>query len=222
MNFVRFGLVFGAAALTCAAADRSGPPRGEAADKTVRLQATAWLDKASIRQAVGEELPAGIVVIEVKLTPAAGRLPIVRDDFLLRSDRDGQRATPYEPSQIAGDAVLRVTTTYDGGGVVQEDRGPAWGGLGGGRPSRLPGSNSPGIGNTASAESADSAIEANPSARPKANPLLAALKQKILPEKEIEGETTGLLYFLLEGKQKPKDIELLYKTPAGRLSVRFK
>lgn len=221
MKSVWIGLFLGAAAV-CVAADKTGPPKGEAADKVVRVEATAWLDKASIKQAIGEELPPGIVVLAVKLTPAAGKLAIVRDDFLLRSDRDGQRATPYEPSQIAGDAVLRVTTTYDGGGVVQEDRGPAWGGLGGGRPGRLPGSNSPGIGNAASAEGADSAIEANAGGKPKANPLLAALKQKILPEKEIETETSGLLYFLLEGKQKPKDIELLYKTSAGRLSIRFK
>jgi hypothetical protein len=54
------------------------------------------------------------------------------------------------------------------------------------------------------------------------NPLLAVLKEKVLAEKEITAPLSGLLYFLLEGKHKPKNLELMYKGPAGRLSLRFK
>jgi hypothetical protein len=56
----------------------------------------------------------------------------------------------------------------------------------------------------------------------KENPLLAVLQEKVLAEKEITEPLSGLLYFLLEGKHKSKDLELLYKGPAGRLPLRFK
>jgi hypothetical protein len=52
--------------------------------------------------------------------------------------------------------------------------------------------------------------------------LLAVLKEKVLAEQEITEPLSGLLYFLLEGKHRPKDLELMYKGPAGRLSLRFK
>jgi hypothetical protein len=48
------------------------------------------------------------------------------------------------------------------------------------------------------------------------------LESKILPDKETKDPVEGLLYFLLEGKNKPKDLGLLYKGPAGRLAMDFK
>ena len=54
------------------------------------------------------------------------------------------------------------------------------------------------------------------------NPLLDTLEDKILPEKQITEPLDGLLYFFLEGKHKAKDIELVYRGPAGRLSLQFK
>jgi hypothetical protein len=54
------------------------------------------------------------------------------------------------------------------------------------------------------------------------NPLLAVLTAKILPEKEITDTISGLLYFQMVGKLKPKDLELHYKGPAGKLALRFK
>jgi hypothetical protein len=47
------------------------------------------------------------------------------------------------------------------------------------------------------------------------------LKEKILPEKETDAPVSGLLYFPME-KQKLKDLELIYKTPEGKLTLRFK
>ena len=55
----------------------------------------------------------------------------------------------------------------------------------------------------------------------KETPLLKALKEKILPEKEIADPITGQLYFLIEGKQKLKDLELFYRGPGGKLSLKF-
>ncbi len=56
----------------------------------------------------------------------------------------------------------------------------------------------------------------------KENPLLATLKERMLPEKTGSEPVAGLLYFPLEGKHKPKELELVYRGPAGKLSIRFK
>ena len=55
----------------------------------------------------------------------------------------------------------------------------------------------------------------------KENPLLAVLKEKVLLEKETNEPVTGLLYFILEGKHKPKDLELIYKSQGQRLILDF-
>ncbi|MEZ5353074.1 MAG: hypothetical protein R2762_10600 [Bryobacteraceae bacterium] len=225
MKYICFAVcVLAASALATGAqgADKSGPVRGEGSDKHVRVEATAYLDRDSIRQAVGMEMEEGFIVIEVKVTPAEGhKLNLMRDDFLIRSDKDGQRGTPYSPTQIAGSSVLVVKTGYSGGAVAQQSRGPSWGGLGGGMPGQLPGGGPSGIGNTASQESAVASVEDGP-LKEKGNPLLPLLEKNILAEKEIEAPVSGQLYFLLEGKHKTKQVELLYKTPSGRVSVRFK
>jgi hypothetical protein len=204
--------------LALAAGETKGPPKGEGSDKFVRIEATAFIDKASASQAVGGILDDGIVVVEVKLTPAEGKkLTIDRDDFLLRSDRSGERSTPYSPSQIAGSSVMRVSSRSinTGSGVQTQNTGPGGGG-------GLPGMGGQGIGNgTAQATEAAASVDEG-SGKQKENPLLAILKQKILAEKEIGEPVSGQLYFLMEGKQKAKDLELLYKTEAGRVSVRFK
>ena len=51
---------------------------------------------------------------------------------------------------------------------------------------------------------------------------MALLEEKILPDKEIKTSIEGLLYFLMDGKTKFKDITLIYKGPAGRLVMDFK
>ena len=86
----------------------------------------------------------------------------------------------------------------------------------GGPPTRI-GTGSPTIGNAPGGTQASGASE-----KTREDPLLAVLKEKVLAEKEIAEPLSGLLYFLLEGKHKPKELELMYKGPAGRLSLRFK
>jgi hypothetical protein len=48
------------------------------------------------------------------------------------------------------------------------------------------------------------------------------LESKMLPDVETKDPVEGLLYFLLEGKNKIKDLGLLYKGPAGHLAMDFK
>ena len=212
------------AGFAAGAPDPKGLPKGEGTDKFARIEATAYLDNASITEIVGGELDQGILVIAIKVTPADGKkLSINRDDFLLRSDRSGERATPYSPSQIAGSSTMRVSSrAISGGGPFTQNTGPVWGGMGGGRPGTMPGMGANTMGNgTASATEAAASID-EAAGKQKENPLLAVLKEKILPEREIAEPLTGQLYFLMEGKQKVKDLELLYKTEAGRISIRFK
>ncbi len=52
------------------------------------------------------------------------------------------------------------------------------------------------------------------------NPILKTLEARLLPQKEIDQPTSGLLYFPME-KQKVKDLELIVTTPAGKLNIRF-
>jgi len=205
---------------TCLAADK-GPPAGQVTGKQLKIEAVAHLDKGSITAAVGQEMESGIVVVEVKLSPVSGeKVAISRDDFLLRSDKDGQRATPYAPTQIAGTSVLTISNRYEGGRIAAEDRGPVWGGVGGGMPQRLPGQ-SPGIGNTGSTAEAVASVR-DETTKGKEPPLLRALKEKVLAEREISEPLSGQLYFLMEGKHKVKDLELIYQPTGAKLSIRFK
>jgi hypothetical protein len=196
------------------------PASGRAANEKIEIQATVYNDKAAIRTLLGEEPPEGIVVVEVRLTPkGATPVKLWRDDFTLRSDKDGQRSTPFDPSQIAGASVLTLVRTYDAGGVLVEDRGPVWGGVGGSRPRRMPGP-SGGIGNAASQEGAQAQV--SQAGEEADNPLLAVLKAKVLKEGELSAPATGLLYFPMEGKHKVKQLELHYRGEAGPLDLRFR
>jgi hypothetical protein len=195
-------------------------PSGRAANEKIEIQATVYHDKSAIRSLLGQELPEGIIVVEVRLTPkTASPVKLWRDDFTLRSDKDGQKSTPFDPSQIAGSSVLTLVRTYDAGGVLVEDRGPVWGGVGGTRPRRMPGP-SGGIGNAASQEGTQAQV--SQSGEENDNPLLAVLKARILKEGELSTPAAGLLYFPMDGKHKPKQLELHYRGEAGALDLRFR
>jgi hypothetical protein len=55
-----------------------------------------------------------------------------------------------------------------------------------------------------------------------ASPLQKILESKMLHDAETKEPVEGLLYFLLDGKNKSKDLGLLYKGPAGHLAMDFK
>ena len=85
------------------------------------------------------------------------------------------------------------------------------------RPRRL-GGDGPGIGTSETPATAT----AQAGGKGEENPLLGVLAEKVLPEKETDAPVSGLLYFFLDGKHKPKDLELNYRGAAGKLSLRFK
>lgn len=208
-------------AAACLAAGDDGPATGQATSKNLDVEATLYKDKDAIRNLIGQELGDGIMVVEVRVTPKSDDpVKIWREDFFLRSDKDGQKSEPYDPSQIAGSSVMTLATTSEGGTVMANDQGPVWGGIGGARPQRMPGQNGGGFGNsTISSEKTEARVgESSNDANTK---LLAALKEKILPEGEISQPVSGLLYFPIDGKHKVKQLELHYRGEAAKLDLRF-
>ncbi len=213
------GLV--AIALLCAAADKK-PPAARAENEKVAISATLLPDKESITRELGSDLGGYITVVRVELTPkTAEPLAVHLDDFLLRSYKDGQKSGALHPSQIAGQASL-VVTSRPGGGIGAEQGGPVWGpGPGGtGRPRRLPGGEGAMGSHTAGVSEAQATMD--PGNKQKEDPVLTVLKEKVLPEKETRDPVSGLLYFSLEGKHKPKQLALQYNGPAGKLTLEFR
>lgn len=191
-------------------------PIEQTSNDVLEISATAMIDKDQIQQELGSDLGGDIVVVRVQLRPVSDKpVKISLDDFLLVSSKDGQRSQPFAPSQIAGDTALVLTPQGTRNSGLGGNKGPRW--SGGAGPLGFPGG---GVGNTGGTSSADTKVETVHSDKP--NPLLAVLKDKVLPEKEINEPISGLLYFQMVGKLKSKDLELHYKGPAGQIALRFR
>ena len=189
-------------------------PTAKTGNAQVELTATLYADKTSIQQLLGSDLGGYYVVIDVRLAPKNNeKLKVFRDDFQLRTDRDGEKSKPFAASQIAGRGALVVSRTYDGGGIAAENGGPVFGG-------GIGGMGVGGIGNAGSTVSNTSRVDHG--AKNKENPLLGVLNEKILAEKETDQPVSGLLYFPMEPKQKIKDLELTYSGPGSKLMLRFR
>ena len=111
------GLVLlGIVASLCAAEKKL--PIEQTSNELIDISATALLDRDQIRQELGSDLGADIVLVRVTVRPVSDKpIQLTLDDFLLVSSKDGQRSEPYAPSQIAGSAALVVTPsgTRNGG-----------------------------------------------------------------------------------------------------------
>lgn len=206
-------------ALPLAAADKKIEP-AKAGNDNIELSGMAFVNRADVTKALGLDPGVDLIVIDMRLMPKnETKLAVSRDDFTLISRKDGQRSQGMHPSQIAGSGVMVVSSRAAGasGGIVQQQRGPIWGGMPGtgGRPRRLGGDND------VSAIDPGETRASITDTKEKDNPVLAALKQKELPQAEIAEPAAGLLYFLFEGKHKLKDLELMYKGPGGNLMLDF-
>ena len=200
-------------------------PIGLNSDDTVEIAGVIHVDKDDIKQLLGNVDMTGledIVVVEMTVRPLTEKpLVVDRDEFMLISDKDGQRAQPFDASQIAGGATLRVKPIYASAGTLGENSGPRIGGIPGmGRVRQLPG-NGGGVGGGAVASGTAEATVTD-DGKTKDSPLMAALRQKILPEKSITEPVSGLLYFQIDGKVKPKNLELFYhRRGTDSLGMRF-
>jgi hypothetical protein len=203
------------------AADKKIEPVQDSND-ILYVTAMAHADRPSVTTALGRDPGVDMVVVEVELRPKGeNELEIWRDDFILISRKDGQKSQPLAPTQIAGKGALVVTSTgMTGGGIGGgRQRGPIWGGIpgAGDRPRRLGDDGELASGATASQASATLDKDAKED-----NPLLEILKANVLPEKKSQDTVKGHLYFILDGKHKLKDLELMYKPRGGdRLILDF-
>jgi hypothetical protein len=179
------------------AADKKAFP-GQAGNDNIELAATAMIDAAQIREAVGSDLGPGFVVMRVKATNKTGEtMQMGPADFTVISRKDGDRADALAPGQLAGGSALIVKRDRSGRDYAHQSTQPGFTGVEG----------------------------VSDSGKPKNDALLAALKSKEFPDEETKpnGSLDGLLYFSLENpKIKSKDLALLYKGPGGHLTIEFK
>lgn len=221
-QYLRWLACGAALALVLHGGNKKSTPIGEAGDEWVEMKADIYLALDEVHAAVGGDVPPGVVAVKVSIKPRGNEtLKLNSDDFELLSYHDGQKSPPYTPEQIASSSTIHLkpgtTSTY---GINQVSNGPVWGGMDGGMPRQLPG-NGAGVG---SGGGTQLGVEAGKVEQAKGGPnnkLLAALKDKQLKDGQIKDWETGLLYFPLDGKQKLKDLVLIYKSPAGRLVLAF-
>jgi hypothetical protein len=210
-------------ALIVSAADIKPLP-GQAGNDDIELTATPIIDRDGVTEAVGQDMGSGYILMRIKVTPKDKALRISPDDFTVICRKDGQRSTALEPGQIAGKGALVVKAAANQpGGAGTATNGPIWGGVGGigmGSRGANPGKDAP-VGVQADNGDKDRGNPDKPKEKEKDNPLLAALKAKSLPEVETKDPVEGLLYFLIDGKYKQKDLALFYKGQAGRLTMEF-
>jgi len=197
------------------ARDKKIPVRSTEND-LVEVTATALNEREEVKQALGSDLGGHYILVQVTVAPKEGqKIQINHDDFVLKTDNDGSRTTPFVPSQIAGKGALVVSTGGTGGGTYAGPSEPGWGPLG---PIMSPGGM---MGGGGGAEAGETQTRIHSGSKDTADPILEVLKQKILPDGETDKPVSGLLYFPME-KQKLKDLELFYTTPEGKLTLRFK
>ncbi len=187
--------------------------RGENEDLVITV--TLHINPEEIKEWIGNDLGGHYMVGDVKVEPKYGKdIVIDRDDFVLRTDKDGERAQPFAASQVAGSGGLVITTVSNRDGVGS----PGWTGattdviLGGG---------GGGFGKGPDNGGGSAKVTGTTPQDAKANPLQKMLDAKILREGKTDKPVSGLLYFPLE-KQKMKDLELLYGGKENRISLRFK
>ncbi|MEQ1886406.1 MAG: hypothetical protein ABL967_15180 [Bryobacteraceae bacterium] len=170
---------------------------GEAGNDNADFIATVHLDPGDIHDILGADLPPGYVLAKVKAKVKTGdALRLSPDDFVLVSRKNGDRADAIAPSQITSTSALTIRRDQRGRDWAQQTNEPGFVGVG-------------------SIKRAEGAKEDTA--------LLTALRDKQFPDKDIKDTAEGLIYFSLDvSKLRAKDLALIYKGKAGRVSMDFK
>jgi len=167
-------------------------PQGQVEDDTVSIAATV-LSADQLRQATGTDFDNNYTVLDVRVTPK-GTTPYVLtlDDFTLRSEASGEHSGPF---------LSAGQIAGDGALVLERSYG--------------------------NRQNADSprpleGTKLQMKTDAKGDSALDALKKKMLVSKNITGPVSGLMFFPLSPKEKPKNLILSCKTPKGHLRMAFK
>ncbi|HUE21236.1 MAG TPA: hypothetical protein VMQ86_06120 [Bryobacteraceae bacterium] len=200
--------------------DSTAPAETRGENESVVITATLYAKPEAVKEVVGSDLGGHYIVVAIEVTPRFGKeVAVNRDDFVLKTDKDGEKSGPFAPSQIAGRGAMIVRQTGGAGATGMHDNdGPIWGGMPGtmGQPRRVGGD---GVGSAGAPEGAEAKTRTGSSE--KEDPMLAVLKQKELPETKTDKPVSGLLYFPME-KQKAKDLELRYAATDDKITMRFR
>ena len=117
--FIRLTVVALAASLLLPAASKKAPPTSRGENEDLILTATLHNDPADIKEMIGNDLGGHYIVVDVKVEPKYSKdLVLDRDDFVLRTDKDGEHTQPYAASQIAGSGALIIGTVEQNEGVA--------------------------------------------------------------------------------------------------------
>src|SRR6516164_4257524 len=202
--------IFLVSSLVLSAADKKPLPN-QAGNDDIDLAGAVMLDRPEILQALGADPGPRYVLVRIKVTPKTGPgLRVSPDDFTLLSRKDGERSPALDPGQIGGKGALVVKAAAEQpGGDGTRTNGPIWGGV-----TVRAGSRKKTADSDAPEPKLDNTVEESP--------VIGALKQKMLHDTETKTAVEGLLYFLMDGKLKPKDVSLIYKGAAGKLIIDFK
>ena len=154
--------------------------------------AAMFLDVAALKQATGSDFNNAYTVIEVTVTPK-GTAPL-----------------ELQPD----DFLLRINSSSDSSGPMAASQVY---GAGGGLMLHQ-GKDTIGITATNPAYTGATPVAGSSSASPEA---IKALQSKMLPAKTISAPVTGLLFFPIP-KKRPRDLDLVYSTPTGKLHISFR
>src|SRR6478752_3019385 len=98
------GVVLALASVLAARNNESVKPaeaRGE--NESVVITATLYAKPEAVKEVLGSDLDGHYILVAVTVTPRFGKeVAISRDDFVLKTDKDGERTGAFAPSQIAG------------------------------------------------------------------------------------------------------------------------
>lgn len=167
-------------------------PQGQGEDDAVTVTATL-LSPEQTREAVGSDFNNNYTVLDVHLTPKGGKPYSVHlDDFILRSEASGEHSGPF----------LYASQIAGAGALeVQQTYG-----------------NRANVDSPRPIEGTKLTMKNNA----KGDPALDALKKRMLAEQTTSEPVSGLLFFPLSSKEKPKNLILSYKTPASHLRLSFR
>jgi hypothetical protein len=195
------------AAFALAAAPRKTTAAAKGENEDLILTVTLHIDPQEIQQLVGSDLEGHFFVAEVRVEPKYGKeVAVDPDDFVLRTDKNGERTQPYVASQVAGKNTMMVALPKDSKPKTGFGIGGAMGDIGAG-------------GDSGEREPAKVTVKISTDEQD--NPLEKALDAKMLPRKKTEQPVSGLLYFPME-KQRMKDLELRYGGQENRITLRFR
>jgi hypothetical protein len=202
------------------AAHKVVSPTTSAANDNVEITATVTLSEEEIAKKLGVDPGKGIALLEVRVAPKTDKpLRVSPDDFYLLSHGDGQKSQPFEPEQLAGRGGLVLGQgPGSAGGLSRSPGTPIGTDPGTGRVRRMPSSGN-GIGNMGGDPGG---LKTQTNDKDAGNSkLLTAIKAKQLPDTTTTDEVSGYLLFPLEGKQKLKNMAVLYRGQAGHVDLEF-